>query len=526
MHTAFSVEAPEGVAEADLGAIDALDAEADWSAREVSAVDLVGWLHAHSQARRVVFRGGWVIAGEGDGPLDFADWRLDAAVVLRDCRVDSALLFDHALLGRLEIDGCDLRGGLRLANTRMRGGLRIWRRTRIGSQDGISVEASKATIDGHLEVGADTRLEGGLRLVGASVGGQLSIRGGAQIAADPSGRSVAADRLAVSQNLFVQGTHTRLEGGLRLAGASVGGQLAIADGAQIAADPSGWSVAADGLGVTGGLFVQGTDTRLEGGLRLAGASVGGQLSIRGEAGVAKDVDLEAADVAILTVRSGHLGGVMDLSHAHLGRLDDDPRGWAQITGGWRLAGITIEALSGTLHGGGWTTKQRIDWLERDETPSRRPFTQVADLYRRAGHREQARKVSIAGEKATSGWFRRLWAGTTVGYGYQPWRAAIAALALVVVAWIPVALLGDGIFAPDNPDTEMTCPEDFPCLNRALYLTEAVVPVVDFGQRDAWRLDPNGQHATTLQIGEYLLDGLGWILALLLLGAVTGYIRQD
>ena len=422
MHTAFSVEAPEGVAEADLGAIDALDAEADWSAREVSAVDLVGWLHAHSQARRVVFRGGWVIAGEGDGPLDFADWRLDAAVVLRDCRVDSALLFDHALLGRLEIDGCDLRGGLRLANTRMRGGLRIWRRTRIGSQDGISVEASKATIDGHLEVGADTRLEGGLRLVGASVGGQLSIRG--------------------------------------------------------------------------------------------------------EAGVAKDVDLEAADVAILTVRSGHLGGVMDLSHAHLGRLDDDPRGWAQITGGWRLAGITIEALSGTLHGGGWTTKQRIDWLERDETPSRRPFTQVADLYRRAGHREQARKVSIAGEKATSGWFRRLWAGTTVGYGYQPWRAAIAALALVVVAWIPVALLGDGIFAPDNPDTEMTCPEDFPCLNRALYLTEAVVPVVDFGQRDAWRLDPNGQHATTLQIGEYLLDGLGWILALLLLGAVTGYIRQD
>ena len=54
VHTAFSVEAPEGAAEADLGAIDALDVDADWSAREVPVADIVGWLDAHSQARRDV----------------------------------------------------------------------------------------------------------------------------------------------------------------------------------------------------------------------------------------------------------------------------------------------------------------------------------------------------------------------------------------------------------------------------------------------------------------------------------------
>jgi hypothetical protein len=303
--------------------------------------------------------------------------------------------------------------------------------------------------------------------------------------------------------------------------------LGIRGGAQIAVDQDGRSVDADGLTVTDHLFVQGEGTRLEGGLRLNGASVGRQLAIRGGARVAEGVDLEAADLAVLSVRSGHVGGVFDLSHARLGRLDDDRTGWAQVEGGWRLAGITIGDLSGTLHDASrWTVKQRISWLKDDESPSRRPFTQVADLYRQAGHRNEARDVAIAGERVTSSWWRRIWAGTTVGYGYQPWRAAGWALLLIVVAWIAIVPLQDDIFIPVDNDAEAACPDAFPCLNRPLYLTETVVPVIEFGQRDAWRIDPSSTYAVQVQAGQYVLDGLGWLLALLLLGAVTGVVRRD
>jgi hypothetical protein len=120
-------------------------------------------------------------------------------------------------------------------------------------------------------------------------------------------------------------------------------------------------------------------------------------------------------MAILMVRSGSIGGVLDLSHARLGRLDDDPAGWQQVDGGWRLSGITLGALSGTLHDRGrWSTKRRIQWLKDDQAPSRRPFSQVAELYREAGHRSQARKVSNC-----MGW--RAWSVGARSEGRCPWR---------------------------------------------------------------------------------------------------------
>jgi hypothetical protein len=630
VHDAFNVDVVDGVIEADLGEVDLAEGQADWSGRDVAGGDLRRWLLEHADVSRIVVRGARVSGA--DGCLNLGDVRLPVALVLRECLVEPLLDLNHAEVGRLEIERCELRRGVRFENAKVHGGLRIGLGTRLGAVDGVSVAASHASfngpivvtgaatrLDGELRllggsvrgtltiaggaqviadrdgwavnadglsitqdlfiegegttlesglrlegatiggtltirggariaadqhgravnadrlsvaqslfvVGKGTRLEGGLRMLGGSIGGTLTIRGGAQIAAAHDGRAVNADGLSVTQDLFVVGAGTTLEGGLRLKGANIGGQLTIRGGAQIATDQHGWAVNADALTVAQELSVEGEGTRLEGGLRLKGANIGGQLSVRGGARIAGVVDLDSAAMAILTVRSGSIGGVLDLSHARLGRLDDDPEGWQQVEGGWRLSGITLGALSGTLHDRGrWSTRRRILWLKDDQAPSRRPFSQVAQLYREAGHRSQARKVAVAGERSTSSRWRRIWAGVTVGYGYQPWRAALVAVALVGIAWVAIAPLGDEPFTPIEAETEASCPDVYPCLNRAMYLTETVVPVVEFGQREAWRIDPYSRYATALQVGQHLLDGLGWILALLLLGAVTGVARKD
>jgi hypothetical protein len=574
VHAAFDVDAVAGVVEVDLGPVGPGGTE-DWSGREVAAAELRRWLHQHASAGRIVVAGARVL---GSTSLDLSDLRLEAALVLRDCLVECLVDLDHAAVARLQFEGSELRQGLRLEGATVAGGLWIIEGTRLGTVDGVSVRGSHASFGGPVVVdGVGTRCEGGLWLASSSVTGHLTIGGGAQVAADDDGRAVDASDATITQSVTVDGEGTRLDGGMRLSSAQLGGHLLFGNGAHVAADPSaGWALDADPLTVAGDLFISGEGTRLAGGLRLNGARFGGSMAVydgasvgaaddgwsvaadnltvpqsllfvddvRLEGGVrvragrigqqlgidariGGEVVLEGTHVAILKTRGARIDGLLDLSHARLGRLDDDPLDWQQMRGGWRLAGITLETLSGTLHDRQtWSIERRIRWLEADQSPSRRPFSQVAEIYRRAGHRDEARKVAIAGEKATSSWWRRLWAGATIGYGYQPWRVAVAAVALVALAWAVTAPLGDAAFLPTSDAVDSTCPDDYPCLNRALYLTETVVPVFEFGQRENWRIDPRAPFAAALQSGQHLLDGLGWALALLLLGAVSGIVRRE
>jgi hypothetical protein len=422
-----------------------------------------------------------------------------------------------------------LEGALRLTGAAISGQLAVSGGARIAADTtGWALNADRLDVGQSLFVdGKDTSLQGGLRLVGATIGGQLAVRNGAHVAADSDGRAVNADGLKVGQDLFVDGADTTLDGGLQLVGATIGGQLAISGGAQSAADAEGRSINADGLKVDQDLYVTDERTRLRGGLRLARATIGGGLSVRRGAHVEGGIDLQGGDVATLLVETGDVDGAVELTSARLGRLQDSPPGWRRV-GGQRLTGVTIEALSGTLHGDrDWTVDQRIEWLQADSEPSRRPYAQVATLYRQAGLSEQARKIAIAGERTTSSRWRRLWAGTTIGYGYQPWRAGVIALALVLVGWLVIwGLGGDEVFTPTNTQPGTACPQDYPCLNRAVYLTETVVPVVGFGQRDAWRIDTTQPYGSTIEIGQHLFDALGWILGLMLLAAATGAIRRD
>lgn len=577
-YQALRLATPEnGVVKAGFGPINVFDADVDWTGRKIWTADLVSWLHAHADARRLVLRGARVVPGhQKPMSLDLTDFRSKTALVLHDCSLEAPLDFRGATTGRLEIRGCRLQQGLLLENAQVQGELLVKEGTRIGPvpQSGTgnvvntrAIDADSLDVAGNFFIeGVNTCLNGALRLGGATVGGQLAVTSGAQIAPDRDGNAIDSNILKVSKDLCIQGDGTRLKGALRLNGAIIGGQLAVIGGAQIAPDRDGNAIDGDGLKVARDLVIQAANTRVGGRLRLGGATIGGQFAVNEGAEnivaasddvadggihreipecndtqracqldvcngvwVAGDVELDGADVTTLDVRSGRIDGKVDLTNARVGRLLDTPQGWSQVLGGWQLAGVTIEALSGTLTGEPeWTTTQRIAWLKNDATRARRPFTQIASLYRQAGHHHQSRRISRAGETATSSRRRQLWAGVTVGYGYQPSRAAWIAILFLMLAWGAVSLSdsSDELFIPTNGEENATCPADYPCLNRFAYAAETVLPVVAFGQRDAWRIDTSVTYGQWVQSGQYALDGLGWLLALLVIAAVSGWIRQE
>lgn len=240
--------------------------------------------------------------------VDLNALRTTAAVNFRECTLAGGLYLSDAHLGSLTLNACvvqptpvgsaieapylHLDHGLALNATTANACIHL-RSARIGGQLSI-VNTAVASEDGGgwslvadgLQVGAAlfiegdrTRCEGGLRLNGARIDGQLSIRHKAIVGADKGSWSLDADGLQAGGGLIVEGEETCCEGGLRLLGARIDGQLSISDGAVVAADESKWSLNADGLQVAGNLVVDGEGTRCEGGLRLTGARIDGQLHI-------------------------------------------------------------------------------------------------------------------------------------------------------------------------------------------------------------------------------------------------------
>lgn len=422
-------------------------------------------------------------------------------------------------------EGTCLAGALRLVGGSVGGLLTIGEGAEVAADpNGWALDADGLQVTGDLVIdGQGTQLKGGLRLVHGSIGGQLAVAWGAKVVADANGRALDATGLQVTQDLLVLGSHTRLAGALRLRGGSVGGRLRIGEGADMAAEPDGRVLDADGLQVGQDLVVDGEGTHMAGGLRLPGATVSGRFAVRDSAEVGA-VDLHAGDVARLTVDddTGAIGGEVDLTSARVRLLDDTLAGWQRV-GGWRLAGVRIEALTGLVAGSKsrWSTKDRVWWLGEDITRSRGPYHQVAGLYRQAGDRQEANELARKGEAATSGRWRKLLG--VVGYGYNPGWAAWWALGLMLVGAAVVLAVGrDGdLFVPlvegvsGHPSV----------VDQVVYVVETVLPVVDFGPRQTWQLAAAGP-GRWLQWAQYAADLLGWALALLIVGAVTGIIRRD
>lgn len=231
-----------------------------------------------------------------------------AGLNLEGARSDGLLSLDRArILGNCWFDRLVVRGELRLIGAEISGQLSLKGASISGAinhegrvtDDALSADG--AMIKGGLfcdPSGAQRfEAEGKVRLIGAEIGRQLSIKGARlKGAVDDLGRvtgeAFSADRAIITGSVFCDtaGEHRfEAQGGVRLLGAQISGNVAL-QGAKLkgAQDNqgriAGFSLAADGATIEGDFvcaMAANYPFEAEGLVRLVGTRIGGQLAFRG-----------------------------------------------------------------------------------------------------------------------------------------------------------------------------------------------------------------------------------------------------
>ena len=311
-------------------------------------------------------------------------------------------------------------------------------------------------------VASGAGMDGTVRLLGARIGGQLAIAG---TLTGNQGSALIADRLRTTSDLFLHATAigTGDDGAVRLPGAEIGGQADIG-GEIINAD--GPALMADNLSTMSNLFLSSkfSGAGKYGSVRLFGARLGGLLEISSR-----------------IIHSGP-GVALDLSDATVARTAYlNPYRWKATESQYivDVAGLTYNTLATTAGPGG----TRDQWLEilRKSTPQyeAQPYQQFAKYYRELGHDEDVRCILIAqrdDQRARGNLLRkaRMWAWITkklLGYGYRSSRSLVALLLVIVAAGVTLGLNTGGMALRDAVTRPCTT------LDRVAVGIDAVIPLI-------------------------------------------------
>jgi hypothetical protein len=305
------------------------------------------------------------------------------------------------------------------------------------------------------------------------------------------------------------------EGEVSLIGAHIGGQLSL-DGATLI-NPGGDALKADKLTVGQSMFCRGFTAQGE--VRLLVAHIGGQLSFDGAtlinpSGIA--LDLEGVRTPTLVLRP-HLQpqGMVDLTNAQVDSVVDSQATWPQDLdlNGFRYGDLIARPEVGA--------KARLRWLERNPGGySPQLYEQLAAAYRRAGRDDDARKVAIKKQRRrrqTLNPLGKAWNSlldSTVGYGYQTWKAGVWLLVLIGLGW--------WIFDRAYPAHLVAAklPGQRPSFHAGLYALDVLLPFTDLGYQSAWIA---GAWARWFYLGWNLA---GWVLITAVVAAVSGLIKRD
>jgi hypothetical protein len=283
--------------------------------------------------------------------LDLEALTLVRPLVLESCFFEKPIRLDEARASRIVLKDCSVRG-ISARQLEMRGDLNL---------------------EGLLTTGD-------LDMAGAKLEGDLSLRG----VRLQDNTTLMANHLVARMNVDCK--HLEARSGLSLEAARIGGYLSFS-GARLS-NENGAALSADGIQVNGGMVCQAEgDARFEcvGELRLPGAHISGILTFNGASLTSGRIalDLEGAEAEQLWLADqDHVSGIVDLTHASVGRLGD---GW-QVGAGrrgypHRVRGFTYQALLS----GSDEREARLDWLQCAEggyLPQ--GYDQLIDVYLRAG----------------------------------------------------------------------------------------------------------------------------------------------
>jgi hypothetical protein len=436
------------------------------------------------------------------------------------CRVDGQLNLSGARLrnqggtalwaGGLEVgggaffaSGFRASGEFRLIGAVLSANLSIDGAT-FDNRGAVAVNLAGASI-GSLQ-GDDVTCVGQLSMPGARVAGDVSLSRAVLETGDGE-VALNAERAQVGGTLLLP--RVKAHGEINLRSVQVGARVVLAE-AELR-DRAGQRVACRLTRAQVGADVSGHGMTVDGRLRLFGAVVGGAIylddaRLSNPAGAA----VEAGNLRVqeLVLRPSAAAGVVDLAHASVGVLRDDPAGWpAQLS----LDGLTYQALDPPL-----PAAQRLSWLDRDPRGHQpQPYQQLAAHYNAAGQPAQAREVLYAREKIqhnAKGLALTAWGvlqDITVGYGYRPRRA---------LGWLALLLtIGSVAFSAAPPPPLQ--PGAAPHFNGVIYTLDLMLPVVNLGQK--YSFNPGGAQ----QWLSYFLIATGWTLATTVAAGAARILRK-
>ena len=378
------------------------------------------------------------------------------------------------------------------------------------------------------------------------------------------GLYLSGSRLA--QGLLADGLTTRgnvnfrngfsAEGEVRLLAATIGGQLNCGGGKFH--NPDGNALHADKLTVKGDVNLR-DNFSAEGEVRLVSVNIGGDLICGGG-------KFHNPDGNALNVEKGKISGVLfwwkttckgevNLIYAKANVLADDSDSWKSCK--VALDGFTYNRFVDPVD-----FQSRIDWLcnRPDGIPFLpQPYEQAAKVLFGMGHDHDARKILLEKERLQTKnvrmhWLRktgrRLW-DVFAGYGYRlSYTAAWMAFFVVVGAVIfgaadwhgnivpthPVVALSDDYKMQVAPNGDMrptqAAPPEYPAFNPLVFSLDVFTPSAVFHQEDSWGPRSGGGDwkdfdfdiLWLLTLWYWLEVAMGWILTSILLLSVTGLLR--
>ncbi|TCO64700.1 hypothetical protein [Actinocrispum wychmicini] len=204
-------------------------------------------------------------------------------------------------------------------------------------------------------------------------------------------------------------------------------------------------------------------------------------------------------------------GSVRLEKAHVRVLSDGPGLWSAV-GGLDVADFVYESVED-----GGTVKDRLRWLRNvqpDFAPG--PYDHLVAVYRNAGEEQLAEKVLLEKQRrrhtelSLAG---RLWGKLqeyTVGYGYRPWLAMV---------WLGVFWLAGTLWFTFNVMSKLDNDQN-PVWNPPLLAMDLLLPIIDLGQDNMWRMVGASQWISDVLIAA------GWILATTVAASATRLLKRD
>ena len=467
--------------------------------------------------------------------------------------------------GAVELGSADIAGSLSCSGAQLTG----------RDEDGIALSAARVKVGGDVFLGDGFTAAGAVELGSAEIAGSLSCSGAQLTGRDEDGYAPSAYKSGYALSAYKSKVGDVFLGegftasAVELAGAEIAGSLSCSGAQLTGRDEDGYALTAAGIKVGGDVHL-GDGFTAEGGISLISARLSGSLEVMPTrlAGNEEDADqddddeeevsLDASNAqitgALHWLPAEQVRGQVNLEGAAAGELKDDwtsCNGWEN--GHWPCGGrLNLDGFTYVSLGGYERTSadQRLTWIRsqyrRSDTSwqgfATQPYEQLAAVYRHAGQDDQARKVAIArradlrkyGNLNRYRRFGNWFLDWSIKYGYQTWRAAtglaalfVVFLALSILAQHQHAIVPIGEIEGLHPAPSVTqCMSNYPCFYPVGYTIDTVIPIINVHQTDYWGPDGHAPWGWAWLGLTWVVTGLGWALATLLVAGYTGLVRRD